>query len=314
MVKKEHGLAAQPALHVIRKVADAYRLDKKTKRVFRPTSAQPFDDRCLSWQIPDIGSEGTVSIWTVDGRLRNIRFAGGDEQTEFLRQHRQGETDLVYRDRKWFLIATCDVPDAAPFVPHGFVGVDLGIVNIAVTSTGVVFSGSGLNKVRHRNQRLRAKLQQKGTKSAKRLLKKRRRKEQRFANDVNHQISKQIVTEAKRTNHGIALEDLTGIRARVRLKKPQRVTLHSWSFYQLGQFVKYKAERDGVPVVFVDPAYTSQECSMCHHIEKKNRPNQSTFLCRRCGMSDLSADENAARNIASRGVESWAVINQPHAA
>ena len=74
------------------------------------------------------------------------------------------------------------------------------------------------------------------------------------------------MTEAERTGRGIALEDLGGIRDRVRLRKPQRVTLHSWAFHQLGQYIAYKAARAGVPVVYVDPAYTSQRCSSCGHV------------------------------------------------
>lgn len=80
------------------------------------------------------------------------------------------------------------------------------------------------------------------------------------------------VAEAQRTAQGIALEDLGGIRERARLRKPQRVTLHSWSFRQLGTFIAYKAQRAGVPLMHVDPAYTSQECSQCHHIDRRNRP------------------------------------------
>ncbi|MEV6866057.1 transposase [Streptosporangium subroseum] len=156
-------------------------------------------------------------------------------------------------------------------------------------------------------------MQAKQAKSAKRLLKALKRKESRFARDVNHVISKSIVTEAARTGRGIALEDLQGIRERVRLRKPQRVTLHSWSFHQLGQFVAYKARRAGVAVVYVDPAYTSQGCSACGHIDKRNRPNQETFRCTSCGFAE-HADVNAARNIASRGVAGWAAVMQPHAA
>ncbi len=114
------------------------------------------------------------------------------------------------------------------------------------------------------------------------------------------------MTEAQRTTHGIALEDLGGIRARVRLRKPQRVTLHSWSFAQLGAFIAYKAKRAGVPVVFVDPRHTSQGCSACGHINKKNRPDQATFKRTSCGFAE-HADVNAARNIAARGAAGWAV-------
>jgi putative transposase len=123
---------------------------------------------------------------------------------------------------------------------------------------------------------------------------------------VNHCIAKRIVTEAERTGRGIALEDLTGIRARVRLRKPQRVTLHSWAFAQLGHYIAYKAALAGVAVVHVDPAYTSRMCSSCGHASKKNRPDQATFRCTSCGFAE-HADVNAARNIAARGAADWAV-------
>jgi putative transposase len=209
------GLAAQPSIRVIKKVADAYTLDRRTKRSFRADAAQPFDDRCLSWQP----NQQTVSIWTIAGRLKGVRFAVGEHQKALL-AHRKGESDLLCRDGKWYLHATCEVPEAQPTSPSGFLGVDLGIVNIATTSDKQRHAGCHLNRVRHRNQRLRAKLQQKGTKSTKRLLKHRRRKEVRFATDTNHVIAKRIVAEAERTGRGIALEDLQGIRGRVRLRRP----------------------------------------------------------------------------------------------
>ncbi|OKI44704.1 transposase, partial [Micromonospora sp. CB01531] len=264
---KAMGLSAQPAIHVARKVSGAYATLKANIRAgnlgkpgskrrrkaegkpvgFRRDAAQPFDDRCLSWQM----RSRTVSIWTTAGRQAGIRFGCSEQQHATLAAHRKGESDLVHRDGKWYLYATCDIPDMGVKEPNGFLGVDLGIANIATTNDGTRHSGKGLNRVRHRNQRLRAKLQRIGTKSAKRLLKARRRREARFAADTNHRIAKQIVTEAERTGRGIALENLTGIRDRVRLRRPQRVTLHSWAFHQLGQFIAYKAARAGLALVHV---------------------------------------------------------------
>ncbi|MFC0552417.1 RNA-guided endonuclease InsQ/TnpB family protein [Planotetraspora thailandica] len=321
-VKTAYGLAAQAAQHVIKKVCDAYRtlhanlaarhLGKpgSARRVkaeskpisFRPAAAQPYDDRCLSWQHGD----RTVSIWTIAGRLRGIAFTGSAQQLALLAKHRKGESDLVWREGMWFLHATVEVADVSITAPDGFLGVDLGIANIATISDGVRHSGKGVNAVRHRHRELRRRLQAKATRSARRLLKRRRRKEARFAADVNHSIAKQIVTVAERTGQGIALEDLKGIRDRVRLRKPQRVTLHSWSFHQLGAFIGYKAARAGVAVVHVDPSYTSQQCSHCGHVDKNNRPDQETFACTSCGFAE-HADVNAARNIASRGEAGWAV-------
>lgn len=203
------------------------------------------------------------------------------------------------------LLATCEVPESElNAAPDRFLGVDLGIVNIATTSSGARYSGRLLNRVRERNRTLRRKLQKKNTRSARRRAKKHAGKEARRARDINHKISKCIVAEAQRTGGGIALEDLGGIRERARLRKPQRVTLHSWSFHQLGAFIAYKARRAGVPVVYVDPAYTSQECSQCHHIDRRNRPSQAVSACRSCGFVE-HADLNSSHNIAQRGWWMW---------
>ncbi|MDX3641234.1 transposase [Streptomyces sp. MB09-02B] len=318
---RARGLSAQPALHVLRKVADAYAALKAQAKAgglgkpgskryatatsypirFRTEAAQPFDDRCLSWRFDTT----TVSIWTTGGRLRNVAFAGHPGHLELLARYRRGESDLLRRNGRWYLIATCEIPeDEQNNRPDGFIGVDLGIVNIATTSTGQRHSGRFLNRRREQDRKLRAKLQRKGTKSAKRRAKKRAGREARRARDINHKISKCIVAEAQRTGRGIALEDLGGIRERARLKKPQRVALHTWAFHQLGRFIAYKAKRAGVPVVYVDPACTSRECSRCHYIDTRNRPSQAVFACRSCGFVE-HADLNASHNIASRGWWMW---------
>ncbi|WP_443080361.1 RNA-guided endonuclease InsQ/TnpB family protein [Streptomyces sp. SP18BB07] len=113
-----------------------------------------------------------------------------------------------------------------------------------------------------------------------------------------------MVAEEERTGRGIALEDLGGIRERVRLRKPQRATHSSWSFVQLGAFIAYKAKKAGVPVVYVDPAYTSRTCAECGHIDKANRVSQAWFVCRSCGFVD-HADRNGSRNIRARAEELW---------
>jgi IS605 OrfB family transposase len=335
-IKARFGLSAQPTIRVIGKVADAYTALKanidagnygppgSAKRTtvaatpieFRADAAQPFDARCLSWQIPEVvvGREATVSISTTSGRLKRVRVLAAAHDLALLRTRPVGETDLHCRDGKWFLYATVEVPEAPLEQPvNGFLGVDFGIVNIAASSDGQRLAGARLNRYRKRQQRMRARLQAKKTSSARRLLKKRRRKEARFAADVNHQISKRIVVEAQRTRRGIAVEQLTGIRSRVRLRKPQRAAVHSWAFAQLGGFLAYKAKAAGVAFVEVDPAYTSQTCSACGWVDKRNRRSQSEFECGRCGFVG-HADHNAATNIATRGVERWGEVMRPHAA
>ncbi|MFG2299012.1 RNA-guided endonuclease InsQ/TnpB family protein [Streptomyces sp. NPDC048603] len=317
---KARGLGAQATQHVIKKTRGAYttlkantkagnlgkpgskrRAKAESKPItFRPEAAQPYDDRCLSWQY----DAQTVSIWTTTGRLKNVPFTCSTDALKMLREHRRGESDLIERDGVFYLVAVCDISEAEQYEPTGFIGVDLGIVNIATTSTGYRPAGRGLNRHRARQLALRKKLQAKGTKSAKRLLKKRSRKEARHAANVNHIISKRIVTTAERTGHGIALEDLTGIRSRVRLRKDQRTSLHSWSFHQLASFVEYKAKRAGVPLVYVDPAYTSRQCSECGHIDRRNRIDQVTFACRACGFL-ANADDNASHDIGRKAETVW---------
>lgn len=317
---KSRGLGAQAAQHVIKKVRDAYttlkaniragnlgkpgsrrRTKAETKPVaFRPEAAQPYDDRCLSWQY----DAQTVSIWTTAGRIKNVRFTCSAGALKTLRDYRQGESDLIQRDGAFYLIATCEVPKAEQYEPDGFTGVDLGIVNIATTSTGYQAAGRRLNRYRKRQAALRKKLQAKGTKSARRRLKARSRKEQRHAKNTNHIIAKTIVTEAERTGRGLCLEELKGIRTRVRLRKPQRVALHSWAFAQLADFIVYKARRAGVPLVFVDPAYSSKECAECGHVDRLNRISQAKFACRSCGVV-AHADRNASRVLAHRGEDAW---------
>jgi putative transposase len=241
--------------------------------------------------------EDYVSIWTTQGRLR-IPFVCGWRAHELLKT-RQGESDLVYRNGQWYLFATVNAIEPPPGEPESWLGVDLGIVNLATDSDRGGHAGGKVKGLRSRHNRLRARLQSKSTKSAVRLLKKRRLKEYRFAKDVNHCISKKLVRKAQHTNRGIALEDLKGIRARVRVRKPQRRALHSWSFGQLRSFIEYKAKLAGVPVQLVDPRNTSRQCPECDYTDKANRLNQSTFSCQSCGYSE-AADFVAARNIAGR--------------
>lgn len=299
-IRGRFGLTAQAAVRVIAKVADAYKLDRQRIRRFKPTGGVPYDDRILRWRV----EESWVSIWTVDGRTW-IPFVCGLRQRALLAT-RLGETDLVQTGKHFLLLATCEVQEPEPGDFTDVLGVDLGITNIAVDSDGRVHSSGHLTGLRHRHRRLRGRLQSKGTKAAKRLLKKRSRKEGRFATHTNHCISKALFASAKDTGRAIALEDLTGIRDRLTVRRGQRATLHSWAFGQLRQFVSYKAKLAGVPVVFVDPRNTSRTCPVCGSIDKANRKSQSFFSCVTCGFAGL-ADHIAAENIRR------AAVNRPDA-
>jgi IS605 OrfB family transposase len=293
-VREKFDLTAQVVIRCLAKVCDSYKLDKKTKREFKPLGAISYDDRILKYKL----SKKTVSIWTLGGR-QEIPYTCGERQVELL-QTQQGESDLCLVRGKWFLLATCNIETPKPQDVNGVLGVDLGVVQIASDSDGNSHSGSHVKSVRYRHKRLRTKLQGKGTKSAKRRLKKLSGKEKRFARNVNHVVSKSIVETAQRTNSTIALENLKGIRTRIRARRAQRATLHSWSFDQLQDFIQYKAQRAGVEVILVDPRNTSRQCPCCGHTEKANRKSQALFVCQACGHS-ANADYVGALNIRTKG-------------
>ena len=294
-LRDEFPLSAQVVVRLLAKVADAYKLDRKVMREFRALGSISYDCRILALNVP----ESRASIWTLEGRAK-MAFVCGEKQRALL-AYPHGEADLIFRKGKWFLNVTVDIPDEKEIAAVDVLGIDLGIVEIAHDSDGRNYSGAKLNKIRNRNRSLRKKLQKKGTKAAKRLLSKRNKRESRFSKDTNHCISKSIVETAKRTNRFIAIEDLEGIRTRIRARKRQRTKLHSWAFAELGGFIAYKAQRVGVRVIKVDPAYTSQECSKCGHTEKANRKSQSVFCCKKCGHS-ANADWNGASTIRLRGL------------
>jgi putative transposase len=133
-------------------------------------------------------------------------------------------------------------------------------------------------------------------------------RERRFKKNTNHVIGRRIVDKATGTSRGIALEDLSGIRDRTRLRRSQRDCISKWAFAELRGFIQYKAAIEGIPVIAVDPAYTSQACNACGHTERGNRRERGIFWCKACGHFD-HADINAAKNISMK-----AVVNQPDVA
>jgi IS605 OrfB family transposase len=137
--------------------------------------------------------------------------------------------------------------------------------------------------MRRRYTGLKAVLQRVRTESAKRHLRKLSGREARFKRQVNHKISKELVTVAKGAMRALTLEDLRGVSSRVTVRRGQLGRHGKWAFGQLRAFVDYKARLAGVPVLVVDPRNTSRRCSVCGWVEKGNRVNQSVFRCRSCG-------------------------------
>jgi putative transposase len=312
-LRERFGLSAQMAVRCIAQTVEAYKRDRGIHPTFRPHAAVPYDQRLMSFKGPD-----RVSLLSLKGRVICPILMGRYQRERF--SNAKGQSDLVLRDDgKWFLLVTVDVPDGTPIPATDFVGVDLGVVNLATTSDGKTFSGESVERVRSRYHGRRKALQKaasarerkgKRPKSIRRALKRTKRRETRFRRDRNHVISKTLVATATDTGRGIALEDLSGIRDRTRFRREQRAKMYGWSFFQLRQFLSYKARLAGVPVEIVDPQNTSRTCAECGHCEKANRKSQAEFLCRSCGYS-AHADANAALNIRASALVMARKVSEP---
>lgn len=174
-------------------------------------------------------------------------------------------------------------------------GIDRGLYNIVSTSDGYKHKSNKIRKNKREMLYLKKQLQTKGTKSCKRKLKKLSGYEKRFSLNENHVISKKIVNMPYDI---FVLEDLSGIRKQKSKGKKLNKWISNWSFYQLEQFLKYKAEEIGKRIFKVDGRYTSQKCSCCGVIDKSQRSG-SKYSCTKCGYRDHS-DINAAKNIRNK--------------
>ena len=309
------GLGAQLAVCARAKAVEAIKAVKAKHRDtcprFGPRGSIRYDARTYRLMSMD-----RVSLNTLDGRVICRLLLGlGPRQHALLVDPAWviGGADLVWRRDVYYLHVTQSrqaPPETAP--DGGTLGVDLGIVNLATDSTGETFSGAKVKQARARFHTRRQRLQKVNTKHAKRRLRQNAGRERRFQKDVNHCISKALVKKAVVSCKALALEDLSGIRERVTVRHEHRYERHSWAFYQLRQFLAYKAAWAGVSLHLVDPRNTSRTCSACGHCEKANRKSQDSFLCQRCGFA-LNADYNAAINI-SRQESYRAAVNRPMAA
>lgn len=293
---------------------------------FKPTSAD-YDARIFAFREKD----WTVSLTTLSGR-EHIKINAGNYQRGKLAGRKPTSAQLCkHRDGQYYIHIQLkdEVPDPLP--TKKIIGVDFGRRDIAVTSNGDSWNGKQLTETRDRYNRVRASLQQKAstrTRSSRRrcrqALVRLSGRERRFQAWVNHNISKTIIQQAciEQAPFGfavayggrpscsavslVAIEDLTGIRARTNQKprnKTERRRSNNWAFYQLRMFLEYKGLKDGVEVIAVPPAYTSQTCHRCLHIGLRS---EKKFKCGNCGLS-CDADLNGAKMIQLLGLS----VSQP---
>jgi len=295
-IKSKFKLSSQICCAIKDKVAFSYKANKKKQHIFKKAILPLNFNRTFSFKDNEI-----VSISTISGRQK-IPFMLGKYQKQMLfKAIKFCDSELIKQNNKFYLNIVIEIPNEPMKKTKNVLGIDLGIKNIATCSNGKNFSGNKVQSVRNRYQSLRGRLQSKGTKSAKRHLKKISGREKRFQKYINHQISKQIVKFAVQSNSSIALEDLTNIRKTTKHRKNYKRIFHCWAFFQLRQYILYKAQRAGIPIIFINPAYTSQICSSCG---KKGIRNGQNFHCNHCSFQ-ANADFNASLNIQR------AAINQP---
>jgi putative transposase len=294
-VRSLFGLSANLAIRAIGRVCAALKVPAKAHSAFAPTSID-YDARIFSFREWD----WSFSLTLLHSRQR-LATALGDRQRSLLKGHKPTSAVLVKRRDGGYYLHVQLVDEAPePIEAKGVIGVDMGVKNLATTDDGENFSGEDVEKCRQRYARKRKTCQRTGTKSAKRKLRRIRMKESAFRKNENHVISKRLVGKAQDTGCAIAVEDLTGIADRTTARKADRSRMKGWAFYQLRQFLTYKAALAGIPVIPVDPRNTSRTCSECGHCAKNNRRSRDHFECRHCEFA-LPADHNAARNIRDRG-------------
>lgn len=288
---RDSGLSSQLSMNAIKRVATAWKLSK-TRPWFNPHSSV-----CLDRDgVRIIGDQ--VSLSTIEGRRKIPLRLSVYHRARLSRGRVRRGCNLCYRkDTKAFYITAVVEEEATrPAAPSEVLGVDLGITNLAVDSNGKTYSDSRVDKVRERYEDLRGRLRSVGTRSARRHLVRLSGKERRFKRDVNHCASKGIVQSALGTSSTIAMEDLKGIRERTTVRRSQRTRHSKWAFRELRKFVEYKAAKEGVPLVLVNPKNTSRRCPQCKFVSKKNRKTRDEFNCKNCGFA-APADYVGAMNI-----------------
>lgn len=290
-IKETSKLSAQLIVRCISKVADAYKIDKKVKRVFNDYGAIAYDSRILSYK------NNQVSIWSFDGRLKIPFKCHNEKYIPYIK----GEADLVFKNDNFFLFQTVEIPEEDVNDVEDFIGVDFGINAVVVASNGYQYDGKQLKKYKEKKRKVRASIQAKNTRSSHRLLKRLSGRENRHNTLINHTISKQLVNLAKQERKGLVIEDLKNIRKK-KTNKTTRTLVANWSFYQLRSMLEYKAKMNGVPLITVLPHYSSKACNICNKIGVRKG---TVFSCS-CGYNG-NADFNASKNLQKLGL----CVNKP---
>jgi len=310
VLRSQFDLKSQMAQSVIRTVPAKYRSIKSNGHKLRLIRFGV--PQCeLVWNRDwSIVPEG-LSVNTLDRRIRVGYFSEGNSFDEIVSStaYKFGTARFVFdKAGRCFLhipvTRAVEIPE--PYDVPVVVGIDRGIRKVAVTYDGaqtVMYSGRGIKHKRAKYAAVRKSLQQRGTPSARRRLKRIGHRENGWMCDVNHCISKALVT-SRPVGTLFVLEDLKGIRcATERVRAKDRYVSVSWSYYDLEQKLSYKAALAGQRVVKVDPSYTSQRCPVCGKIDSHSRNKQKHFYC--CSGCGYRSDDDriGAMNLYQLGLE-----------
>jgi putative transposase len=290
-IRAHFSLSANLTIRAIARVCAALKVKAKMHSTFAPTSID-YDQRIFSFREWD----WTFSLTLLHGRVRLNAELTQRQRAALKGKHPTAAVLVKRRDGSYWL--HIQLSSEAPPIQElrGILGIDLGRRRVAVDSDGTIYEAKEVHTLRAHYPKVRQSLQRKGTKGAKRLLKRLSGRERKHMRHVNHTISRRLIDAALQTQRAIALEDLRGIRQRTKVRKAQRYGQQSWAFYQLRQFLTYKAEQAGVGVRLINPRYTSQTCHIC------GARGQRSGLQFRCPMHGvMEADANAAKEIAIRG-------------
>lgn len=343
LVRTRYHLPSQLACEVVRQVSATYkglwtklkknaehRRKKITKKRFKGLDQPPhYSSSTVQYTYErdyTFQREQSLSIRTLGGRI-SIPYQGYNKHRALIREGTTiGDAKLWYdpsRKRFYLLVSlTIKLPDPTPAQLPEVVGVDVDIRYLAVTSaaTGKASFHPG-KQIRHQANhyaRLLKRLQQKGTRGAKRRIRRIAQRERRLKRQANHALARQIIKECPHTL--IGLEYLTDIRERTKRRKRKRKkngkgyarvspkarkanrVYSQWSFAELHALLSYQAALSGSLAIKVDADYTSQRCPLCGYTAEENRPGKGLlFVCQspECGYT-LHADLVGARNITMR--------------
>jgi len=313
-LREKTTLGSQMCCNAIFSVCKAYKSQKALRKIkkdsvpeinFGKTSVH-FDKRTYSFK----GS--FLSLYTLAGRIK-VEWVTGKHQTDLFESGTPKEAELIFKSGNWFFNLVLEFPEVEFVKSETVLGVDVGENNLAATSTGKLFGAGSLRHRRDEHLSFRSRLQSNGSQSARQALRQVSGKEQRRVRHTNHEVSKAIVLDAQEIGAGkIVLEDLTHIRENIKAGRRVRTRLHRWAFRQLQTFVEYKAQAVGIAVEYVNPAYTSQTCSLCGSLGNRSK---HLFTCK-CGFrahSDVNASQNLSRIGRSIGLPR-AEVDQPDVA